>query len=439
MRVYCPGNAMLSSILDSISRHKANLLAILAGQGLAIVGAAVGTRVLTESASTATFGEAKLVIGLVVFPMALVLRPVAQFCMRVFHDAEVSGSTGRFLSFARRLQFRVGLRSGLAFLAGLLVYRYFQGSPTIAIAVAGAVMVVGEALLGIERGLRVTMNRQFSASVLATLQQGVLPFVAAAAMFLIADSAMIFVASQAIALCLFAAGSRIQLPALRDSSDAQPEEDARWKREAASFVIPLAYMGLFSWILNVGDRYILAYSVSMDDIGRYAAVYGLVATPMAALVMMTSRFLTPMTYQSAARKDEARRRSLRLRMTAVGFGIALTALVFIWLFGEIAVNLLLAEEYRQGATQLMLWLVAGNGFLVIAAAYEVEAMARKTTKVLTISMGVGATANVLTNLALIPSHGTLGAAIATFVGYGLHALTLATLLGWRRRNLRESS
>ncbi len=82
-----------------------------------------------------------------------------------------------------------------------------------------------------------------------------------------------------------------QLPAIRDSADAEPVEAAHWPREARNFAIPLAGMGLFGWILNVGDRYILAYSVSMDDVGRYAAVYGLIAAPMAALVMMTSRFL----------------------------------------------------------------------------------------------------------------------------------------------------
>ncbi len=431
---------MLPSVLETLSRHKTPIVAIVAGQGLAMIGVAVGTRIVTEYASAATFGTAKLVIGLIVFPMSLLIYPFSQFCMREYHDEAQAGNQARFLGFARRAQ--LGLAAGVAamFVLGLLAYRAFQGEPSVFTCVAAGLLFIGEAALTLERSMMITMSRQVAASVVVALQHWGAPLLAVAALVWVGDSAASLVSAQALALCLLAAGAvALGGRESRAAADRSSADSARWLRGATSFVFPMLGMGVFGWVSSVGDRYIIGAELDVAEVGRYSALYGLVATPMAALGTMTARFLAPRFYSSAARAEAQRQRWLRWKMAGMGALVAVAALAFVALFGELAVSLLLAEEYRSGARPLLAWLVAGNGFLVISYAYETEAVARKTTAVLTLAPGLAAVTNVLVNLALIPRMGTLGAGVATCVGYAVYLATMIVVLERRRGTAAEGA
>ena len=90
---------MIRASLQGIIRNRSNISSAVIGQVLGIAGIAVGTRVLTEHASTATFGEAKLFLGTVTFLIGLLIRPFIQFVMREYHDALSQGEEAPFRTF----------------------------------------------------------------------------------------------------------------------------------------------------------------------------------------------------------------------------------------------------------------------------------------------------------------------------------------------------
>jgi len=428
----------MRSILEPLRRHRGSLVAIGIGQALAMLGAAVGTRLLTEFASTATFGVAKLVLGLATLPMALLLRPFSQFTMREYHDALAAGRQRAFVRFARRGQLLLAVAVAVPFALVLALPQVGGEELSWLACLAAGAMVVGEALVTLERGLLVTMGRQVAASAQVALQQWAPPVAAVVALALLGDTAGNLVGAQAAAMLLLAAGAlaldRSQpepAPSWR-AADAQP-----WIRESRRFVVPMLGVGVFGWVLSVGDRYLIAHWMTAGDVGRYAATYGLISTPMSMLATVTSRFLSPLYYRAAARDDVAHRRSMRTRTALGSLAIGAAATVGIAVGGDLVAALLLAEEYRAGVRPLLLWLTVGHGLLVVSFVYETDAFASKSTAVLTVAQGLAATIKVLASAMLIPRVGLLGAALGTCIAYAAYLAVLVLLI--ERRAARSTA
>jgi O-antigen/teichoic acid export membrane protein len=113
------------------------------------------------------------------------------------------------------------------------------------------------------------------------------------------------------------------------------------------------------------------------------------------------------------------------RMLGCAGLIAGGGLAAVWVFGDAALSLALAADYRVGAHELMGWIVAGYGLLVLAGPFEMRAYARKATSVIGIGWALAALANLGLNIAFIPLWGAVGAAQATL---GSCAVYLAWVL-----------
>ena len=81
----------------------------------------------------------------------------------------------------------------------------------------------------------------------------------------------------------------------------------------------------------------------------------------------------------------------------------------------------------MGATDLMVWIVAGYGLLIIAYAFEMRTYARKMTVRITVAYGLAAVANVVLNLRWVPRIGALGAAKATFATFAVYLMAMIVL------------
>jgi O-antigen/teichoic acid export membrane protein len=121
------------------------------------------------------------------------------------------------------------------------------------------------------------------------------------------------------------------------------------------------------------------------------------------------------------------------RMLAAATTIAGIALLATWAFGDVVASVVLAVEYRAQAQDLMVWIVAGYGLLVVAAPFEMRAYARKTTWVLGTGWSAAALANLVLNLAWIPMWGPVGAARATLVSFAVYLVVLWWGTGLRSR------
>ncbi len=426
----------LTAAVATLRRHQHQIWPVLWGPVLGMLGMAVGTRLLTEVTSAATFGEVKLVHGALALVLGLVARPLSQFAMREYHDADRQGFGEAFESHIKKLQLWLAVGVGSISVAVLLVLQR-MGAPLGWAAVLTLLpTVVLEVVMQTRLAFALTRNQQRLVSVVETVKTWGLSLVAAAGMAWLLDSAAVFLALQAA----FTAAVLVVMPRGAASSPAPVSELTRraWNRGAAVFALPMLGTAVFNWMLQVGDRYLLSHYGTVEEVGRYSAVYGLTSAPVVALGGMAVRFLFPLVFRAASLQQEDRGRSLFHSQLLLNVVVGVGAVAGAVLFGPLVVSIILAPEYREGAVPVMIWVAAGHACLIVSFALEMRAYADKRVGALTLSTGVGAVTNLVLNMLWVPHEGALGAARATFFSFGVY-LALNALLLWPRRARGEQA
>ena len=155
---------------------------------------------------------------------------------------------------------------------------------------------------------------------------------------------------------------------------------------------------------------------------------------------MAARFLYPIWFRSVAQRKVSFEKKIFTNMILFTASFAFVAVLAVILFSQNIANILLAAEYRVDATDLMVWIVAGYGLLIIAYAFEMRTYARKMTVRITVSYGLAAIANILLNLRWIPQIGALGAAKATFATFAVYLMAMIVLeMGFIKLGNQKSS
>jgi O-antigen/teichoic acid export membrane protein len=396
-----------------------------------------GTRLITELIDGETFGEARLSIGVAGLVGAIVVQPFSQFAMRGYHDAAAAGTVQEFERFARRCNAAAAASSALLATALWVVYGAWSREVNWLLAIATGAYVFGEARWSLERSLLVTRDRQAAASTAEVAMHLLLTGAALGGVLVSGNHAIGLVGAQALALV--AAGAWLGRPTLKARNNGSVETRATevnrstWRADAVSFVSPLATVSLARWFVNVGDRYLLDQMHGSRSVGHYAAVYGLCSAPLMTYSGTAARLLYGAWFQRSARgrRDD----DLFAGMLACAVIIAGTALLATWAFGDTVAAVALAAEYRTDASDLMMWIVAGYGLLIVAAPFEMRAYARRTTRVLGMGWGAAASANLILNLTWIPVWGPIGAARATLASFVVYLGVVWWGTGLRSRDV----
>lgn len=189
-------------------------------------------------------------------------------------------------------------------------------------------------------------------------------------------------------------------------------------REMLSFGLPLVPAGWFIWVLNVSDRFFVSYHRGLAEVGVYAVAYNLG-------LMLMQVFFNPVwiTFPPAAAELHNRGRSSELRdltryTLKYGLLVMVPATVAFSVLARPILTALSTAEFARGA--YLVPLVAGGYLLSMVGAFPMTGLelARKTKAIMAINLGA-AGVNVGLNAALVPPLGMTGAAIATFVAFGL--------------------
>ncbi len=425
---------MASALLEKLWRNRGSLLPVVWGPALGMLGLALGMRVLTEVASPETFGEAKLVQAAAVLGLGLVSRPFAQFAMREYHDAKQLGRELAFEAFARRMQAFLAASLSVLTVGSLLVAMRLGLPITWTAAAAAGGMLLVELAMSIDLSLAQTRNLQRLVSVVDSAKQWGQPLLAAALIFLVADTAALLIWGNTIATVGCALALRRSLGTADPLQIPTVEEARKWRLEATRFVVPMLGAGLFNWVISVGDRYLLAYYCGQEEVGRYSAVYGLISLPIVAAGGMLARALFPLVFRAASRNDVVSQGWLLRNMFLLASAIGAAAVVGVVFFGPWALRLVLAPRYLEGSQPLLVWLAAGHACLIVAFCLDMKAYAQKLTLAFTIATAAAALTNVALNIAWIPTLGALGAARATFAGYLVYLLASALVLSRASRS-----
>ncbi len=384
------------------------LAGVTAGRAVAVIGTAVGIRLLTELVEPAVFGEYRLAVAGVGLVVMVAVAPFVHFAMRGFHDAEVAGHEEGFLGSARLAINSLALGgAAVAVATGLVAAVVFERIDLVVLGVVTGGVVVSEARYLFESNMLITRGEVVSSAVFDGIRAFAVPLAAAGVVGVIgASSGGLLLGQSLMGLIIVALVSRRVGKALRSRS-VKP-----WLRSGLRFAAPLIAVGALSWLFSFSDRYLIGLLRSTEEVGVYAAAYGLAATPLAVIGGLLPTLAAAPLFRAAAASDP-NRKPMANRLLGAQFSLIAMAVSGIITLSPVAVRLLLAEAFRQGAVQIIVWVAIGQGFQVLSYAIDVQAIASSRTMRIASAYAVAVVVNLGLNLWWIPDQGGLGAARAT--------------------------
>lgn len=178
------------------------------------------------------------------------------------------------------------------------------------------------------------------------------------------------------------------------------------------FIQPLLALPVFAWLVNNADRFIINYFYDEEQVGLYAATYGLGSRLFLMLsgsvVAYFNASVYPAAHDKALYKTLFRDTMNRFYLFA-GFGAIVVA--GLYMFSDQIGWLLLSERYAS----VFGWIpFLSIGSLLLASVFIMEHVlyARGATGYILMHYAIGAAVNVVLSIILIPGLGPEGAGFA---------------------------
>ena len=187
--------------------------------------------------------------------------------------------------------------------------------------------------------------------------------------------------------------------------------------ELLKFGLPLMPAMFSTTILKLSDRYIVGSLAGLDQAAIYDVGYK-VGSIILILITPFRAAWTPFAF-SISQKPEAPR-VYRDVLTYLTAGCSFMVMAVYAFRSELI--LIMAPDSYSSAANVVGWVAISNLFYTAYLVFSIGPMIKKQTHQLAWIAVFAGLANLLLNFLLIPTMGILGAAVATFVGYGLLAV-----------------
>ena len=187
-------------------------------------------------------------------------------------------------------------------------------------------------------------------------------------------------------------------------------------RQSLAFGLPRIPHGFAMQLMAVGDRFVLARYVGVQDIGIYSmgVSFGLIEK----IVLGAFEYAWAPFYYATAREPDAG----RVFSTIGTYGIAVLALMTAGL-SAIAADLLDVVTHGQyvSAAEIVTWTAVGVFFYGVYLLTSIGLNITSRTAYYPVTTAVGAGLNIGLNFVLIPRFGIIGAAWANGAAYAIQA------------------
>jgi len=404
------------------------------GQAATAAGALAGLKILTSLLPADEYGRFALLLGLVAFGLGAAAHPLMQTILRFFPEFAERDQVGALRTHASRLLVRwVGAIAVVLAIGGALWSRVRPADLTTAAAGLAGGYLLAESWRLFESALLNSDRRQRDWALRNTADAWGKPLAAAALIVALGRSAAsVFLgyAAASVAVTFALRGRTVR------ASPGAAAPDPAWLAEQRlgfrAFVLPLVPLAVLSWIMSLGDRYVLAPLAGPAAVGVYAAGYALASQPFIAANAVVHSTLRPVLYEAVSRGDLAKeRRTLRVWLAIVA-GISLTGVVGFTVLAPVLVRLFLGPAFGAAA-ELIPWLALAYALQNVQQTFEVIMYAHRRTRALAALQAVAAVVALALYVVLIPKFGALGAAWGTLGTFLVTAIVAAFLARAPRR------
>lgn len=188
-----------------------------------------------------------------------------------------------------------------------------------------------------------------------------------------------------------------------------------WLKMIYIFAFPLAIWGIFGWMRDMSNRWIIEYYLSLSDVALFAVMNSLVVIVPGALQAFFGMYFMPILYK----KEKERKGSIRefnKKLLVLGFLIIILGTVFINFTSEYIVTILSDNKYVGGAWMLAPMFFAYSLFSLSMSTTS-EIFAHNKTKLLLMPNIISGIASVIAFLFLVKFYGMNGALYAFIISY----------------------
>ncbi len=413
---------------------------VLFGQVSVALAALVSVRLLTELMAANQYGQFTLLISMVTLVFGLACRNVMLAGMRFRADYSEPAETAALRLVTSRIR-NWALAAGVAVLGvGGAVFGTEVGLPPWIGLLMGLVLV-SDVLRTYETSLLNAARRQRILSIWSAIEAWGRPLAAGAILLTIGGGASaVLVAYGTITLLislvfgrLIALEGRGAIP--RPVEGAQESRPApapvALQRRVITYMLPLMPIPFMNWTQSVGDRYLIAGLIGLEEAGLYAATYGLVAQPFLMVTAFLDTWLRPRFFESVAKGEAMARDRIFLFWLVLAAAIGTFGVLCFHFLHEWVASILLAEDFRH-VSYLMPWIAAGYACHAVLSPFLKFCFAYEKTNYVLIVRTVTAIATVAIAVPLISTFGLMGAAYAV-PGYFGAQLVAAIIAGAKAR------
>jgi O-antigen/teichoic acid export membrane protein len=314
----------------------------------------------------------------------------------------------------------LGLRVASAALATALVvalaaalYRGTAGVSLALVALAKAVEAVGDVYLGfLQRHERMSWVSR------SLVLKGVAALVGLLAGLLLGGGLAWGLLGVALAWTASVAGYDVRRARrlARELGVARPGLRWDWptQRRLAWLALPLGLAALLASLQTSIPRLFVERMLGARELGFFAAASYLLIVGARVLTAL-GEAASPRLATHHAAADRAAFRRLVLGMVGVAAAVGLAAQAVVLAFGEPLLALLYRPEYATQATVLLLLMVGATlGYVATVLGYAMTAA--RVLRPQPVILAVSCLATAAACVALVPTHGNAGAAVATCVG-----------------------
>lgn len=400
---------------ERIRRLSKEGLWVILGQAMAVLGALLGVRLLTELLDPSAYGELALGMTTATLVNQTILGPLSVGITRFYAPELERGGLGDYFKVMRRLVSSatvVILITMLFLITGLLIA---GRSEWVAISTAAFIFAILSGYNSILSGIQ-NAARQRSIVALHQGMESWMRFLVAAGFLLwLGSTSVVALSGYVVALVLVLGSQSWFFSKIVPRDLAVTGNERSLQKQIWNFSWPISVFGIFTWLQFVSDRWALELFTTTEAVGFYAVLFQLGYFPMSIATGIAVQFLAPIYYQRAGDARDSERRALvnklSRRFTAVALGVTGVAFLAGLLFHVHIFRIFVAAEYAS-VSYLLPWMLLGGGVFATGQTIALNLMSQMKTLTMTAAKIVTALLGVILNFAGAYWYGTTGVVIA---------------------------
>lgn len=208
----------------------------------------------------------------------------------------------------------------------------------------------------------------------------------------------------------------LKLPTKYYSEFYKDKEYIKFIKSFISYGFPMIGWFLGNSILSLSDRYMLGILRGSEEVGIYSANAQLVFVGLGLVCSPILSAAHPIIMKASNNKNDQIVQKIIKKFSTIFLLVIPPMLLYIALFKDIIVEILLGNPFREGSIIMPILLVGiffWNFSMYGHKGHEIKGK----TKLMFLFVVISGVVNIMVNLILIPEYGYVGAALATLIAY----------------------